>query len=86
MIDSNLSEEWQRIVCAHELAHDRLHAGLNGFWIDEHTFFDAGKYERQANVFAVKLLTYSAIQEYEETHEAYLLRCGVPRQLHNFHE
>ncbi|WP_416294953.1 ImmA/IrrE family metallo-endopeptidase [Paenibacillus illinoisensis] len=83
VIHNGLSEEWQRVVCAHELGHDRLHSGLSQFWIDEHTFFNMGKYERQANLFAVKLLTYSTERIPGETHETYLLRCGVPRQLHH---
>lgn len=83
VIGNSLSEEWQRVVCAHELGHDRLHSGLSQFWIDEHTFFNTGKYERQANMFAVKLLTYSNEREQDETLETYLLRCGVPKQLHS---
>lgn len=83
VIRNDLSEEWQRVVCAHELGHDRLHSGLSQFWVDEHTFFNMGKYERQANTFAIKLLTYSIDREPGETQEAYLLRCGVPKQLHN---
>lgn len=38
IIHNDLPEEWQRVVCAHELGHDRLHSGLSQFWIDEHTF------------------------------------------------
>lgn len=82
VINNDLSEEWQRVVCAHELGHDRLHSGLSQFWIDEHTFFNMGKYERQANIFAVKLLTHSVVRHVGETQEAYYLRCGVPKQLH----
>ncbi|MFX3646137.1 MAG: ImmA/IrrE family metallo-endopeptidase [Paenibacillus sp.] len=81
VIHNGLSEDWQRLVCAHEL--DRLHSGLSQFWIDEHTFFNMGKYERQANLFAIKLLTFSTKRIPGETQEAYLLRCGVPRQLHH---
>ncbi|MEK3950922.1 ImmA/IrrE family metallo-endopeptidase [Paenibacillus sp. FSL H7-0703] len=84
-IHNGLSDEWQRIVCAHELGHDRLHSGLSQFWLDEHTFFAVGKYERQANLFAVKLLTNSVEREPWETHEAYLLRCGIPKQLHDYY-
>ncbi|MDN8588776.1 ImmA/IrrE family metallo-endopeptidase [Paenibacillus sp. 11B] len=83
VIDSNLSEEWKRVVCAHELAHDRLHPGLSRFWIDQHTFFNTGKFERQANAFAVKLLTCLVAPEIDESNESYLLRCGIPKQLHH---
>lgn len=86
VIDNNLPEELQRVVCAHELAHDRLHPGLSRFWLDEQTFYNTGKYERQANVFAIKLLTYTAVREIGETNESYLLRCGIPKQLHHLYK
>jgi Zn-dependent peptidase ImmA (M78 family) len=82
VIDSGLDENWQRIVCAHELGHDRLHPGLSRFWIDEHTFFNSGKYERQANLFAIRLLTYNIEMLEGESQTSYLFRCGIPRELH----
>jgi Zn-dependent peptidase ImmA (M78 family) len=85
VIDSGLDEKWQRVVCAHELGHDRLHPGLSRFWLDEHSFFNTGKFERQANTFALKLLTHSVDQDVDETIETYLLRCGIPKELHNLY-
>lgn len=82
VIHNGLDEHWQRVVCAHELGHDRLHPGLSRFWLDEHTFFNTGKYERQANQFALKLLTYSTMPETDESTSCYLLRCGIPKELH----
>ncbi|WP_124113843.1 ImmA/IrrE family metallo-endopeptidase [Paenibacillus xylanexedens] len=82
VINSELSEEWQKVVCAHELGHDRLHPGLGRFWLDENTFFNTGKYERQANTFAVKLLTYTTNQYIDEPLDRFLLRCGVPHEIH----
>lgn len=32
VIHNQLPLEWQRFVCAHELAHDRLHKGVNRFF------------------------------------------------------
>lgn len=83
VIDSGLDENWQRVVCAHELGHDRLHPGLSRFWIDEHTFFNSGKYERQANLFAIRLLTYNIDILEGESQTSYFLRCGIPKELHN---
>lgn len=83
VINSELSEEWQKVVCAHELGHDRLHPGLGRFWLDENTFFNTGKYERQANTFAVKLLTYTTNQFIDEPLDKFLLRCSVPHEIHN---
>ncbi len=59
VINSNLSEERQRIVCAHELGHDRLHramAAKSGV-INEIGFLDmTTRPEYEANVFAGELL------------------------------
>ncbi|WP_405152900.1 ImmA/IrrE family metallo-endopeptidase [Paenibacillus sp. FSL K6-0108] len=84
VINSDLSEPWMRFVCAHELAHDRLHPGISRFFLDEHSFFNAGKYERQANQFAIKLLTATVEPELGETKEQLLRRCSVPVELHKF--
>ncbi|MGF7049114.1 Zn-dependent peptidase ImmA (M78 family) [Paenibacillus sp. DS2015] len=85
VIDENLDDHWQRFVCAHELAHDRLHPGFNRFWLDEHSFFNVGKFECQANRFALKLLTHTTDPEIGESKETYLLRCSIPRELHKFY-
>ncbi|KAF6576532.1 ImmA/IrrE family metallo-endopeptidase [Paenibacillus polymyxa] len=83
-IHSGLSEPWQKFICAHELAHDRLHPGISRFFLDERSFSNAGKYERQANQFAVKLLTASTSPEPGETIERFLRRCSIPPELHKF--
>ncbi|SDW31531.1 ImmA/IrrE family metallo-endopeptidase [Paenibacillus sp. PDC88] len=83
-IHNELSEPWMRFVCAHELAHDRLHPGISRFFLDEQSFFNAGKFERQANQFAIKLLVADSHPQPGETKEQYLLRCSVPPEVHNF--
>lgn len=85
VIHDQLDENWQRFVCAHELAHDRLHPGLSRFWLDEQSFFNVGKYERQANKFAVRLLTAGDSLVKGETIEALLQRNGVPEEMHNYY-
>lgn len=77
-INMNLSYEWQRFVCAHELGHDRLHKGIGRYFIDEHTLFTPGKYERQANQFAIKLLVFDEERYEDETNEQFYQRHGVP--------
>lgn len=58
VINANLSEHDKRIVCAHELGHDRLHrkmaaaAPLRDFSLYEMT----SKPEYQANLFAAEML------------------------------
>ncbi|WP_326106860.1 ImmA/IrrE family metallo-endopeptidase [Paenibacillus kribbensis] len=82
VIQNDLDENWQRMVCAHELAHDQLHPGLNRFWLDQNAFFNTGKYDRQANIFALKLLTHGIDQYIEESVSHYYSRCGIPLELH----
>lgn len=81
-INCNLSEEIQRFVCAHELGHDRLHKSMSRFFLEEHTFFNPGRYEREANTFAVKLLLYGQdAAEEGESAENYCARHGVPKEM-----
>ncbi|KGP80112.1 MULTISPECIES: ImmA/IrrE family metallo-endopeptidase [unclassified Paenibacillus] len=83
IIHNDLSPEWQRFICAHELGHDRLHRGVNRFFIEEHSFFNPGKFERQANEFAVSLLTAGdSISSGESIHELFR-RNHIPLELIN---
>ncbi|MFJ7841631.1 ImmA/IrrE family metallo-endopeptidase [Lysinibacillus sphaericus] len=56
VINSNLSDEWKRIVCAHELGHALLHPRLNTPFMRKNTLFSIDKVEREANLFAANLL------------------------------
>lgn len=55
-INSKLDEQQQRLVCAHELAHHILHRDMNRMFMDRCTYMVSGKYENEANRFAVCLL------------------------------
>ncbi|GGI97018.1 ImmA/IrrE family metallo-endopeptidase [Paenibacillus hunanensis] len=81
VINQGLSEQWQRFVCAHELGHDRLHKGLSRFFLEEHSYFWPGKLERQANSFAITLLTTGREQRDDETLEAFAMRTGIPQEM-----
>ncbi|MEK8133119.1 ImmA/IrrE family metallo-endopeptidase [Paenibacillus filicis] len=80
-ISNNLDDHWQRFVCAHELGHDRLHPGISRFWLDKNTLYNAGKYERQANVFALNLLTVDLVPHQLETIEDFLVRNSIPKEM-----
>lgn len=84
VIHEELDDPWKRFVCAHELAHDRLHPGFSRFWLDEHSLFNAGKFERQANKFAVRLLTVGDSPKRGETITELLRRNGVPEEMSKF--
>ena len=78
VIHNELPIEWQRFVCAHELGHDRLHKGINRFFLEESSYFCPGKLERQANGFAIKLLLANSSPEQGESLENYYSRLGIP--------
>lgn len=85
-IHKDLSYEWKRFVCAHELAHDRLHKGVSQFFVDEHSFFLPGKFERQANEFAVSLLLHGNEIGRDEPVSNFFLRNGIPIQMIDFYK
>ncbi|PDO11780.1 MAG: ImmA/IrrE family metallo-endopeptidase [Candidatus Reconcilbacillus cellulovorans] len=85
VIHEGLDDPWKRFVCAHELGHDRLHPGLSRFWLDEHSFFHVGKFERQANKFAVRLLTAGDSPARDETIVEFLRRNDVPIEMARFY-
>lgn len=57
-INSNLPEQLQKIVCAHEIGHDILHRDLATLGaLNEFTLYDmASRPEYEANMFAAELL------------------------------
>lgn len=81
VINSGINSFWQRFICAHELAHDRLHRGLNRFFLDEHSLQNTNKYERQANIFAVQLLSANSGIIAGETIEQLFMRTGIPLEM-----
>ncbi|WP_028609424.1 ImmA/IrrE family metallo-endopeptidase [Paenibacillus harenae] len=85
VIHERLPEDWRRFVCAHELGHDRLHPGFNRFWLDEQSYFHAGKFERQASKFAVRLLTAGDSPARSETLEELMMRNGIPKEMQRFY-
>jgi Zn-dependent peptidase ImmA (M78 family) len=85
VIHEGLDEHWQRFVCAHELGHDRLHPGLSRFWLEETSLHNAGKYERQANKFAIRLLTAGDRLGQGDTIRDFLKRNGIPVEMERFY-
>lgn len=84
-IHEGLSRSWKKFVCAHEIAHDRLHPGVSRFFLDEQSFFYAGKFERQANKFALTLLTSGEYIQPGESIEEFLRRNDIPSELSKFY-
>lgn len=85
VIHNDLNEIWKRFVCAHELAHNRLHPGFNRFWLDQNTLFNPGKYELQANKFAFLLLSAGEEIRVNETIREFCIRTGIPEEMHKYY-
>jgi len=62
-INTDLSEEEQKLVAAHELGHYALHRDINIEFINSRTLLVKNKYERQADIFAAELLLDDGIFE-----------------------
>ncbi|WP_234404826.1 ImmA/IrrE family metallo-endopeptidase [Paenibacillus bouchesdurhonensis] len=84
VINDNLPDEEKRFICAHELAHFRLHKGHSHYFITRHTGFPLGRYENQADEFATHLLTAGEELNADEPLEWYLNRCGVPKEMERY--
>ena len=86
VINNDLDEVTQSVVCAHELGHDTLHRGLSGGGIRESTLFLANdKTEREANLFASEILIsdddFLSALSYCESVEALSAQLGYPHEL-----
>jgi Zn-dependent peptidase ImmA (M78 family) len=60
VVNSNLSEDMQRLVIAHELGHALLHNSKLTNYIHEYTLTPRGRVEIEANRFAAELLINEA--------------------------
>lgn len=56
VINDNLDQHLQRVVCAHELGHAVMHKHVNTPFMRNNTFLSVSKIEREANRFAAELL------------------------------
>lgn len=55
-INSRVSDEMQRIICAHELGHALLHKNRRGVYLEYALFDTADRLEYEANLFAAEFL------------------------------
>ena len=82
ILSNELPEHLERYVCAHELGHAICHPDINVQWLCESTFYSKGKFERQANTFAVDLLLPDTLlREYPDQTIYQIARSvGVPEE------
>jgi Zn-dependent peptidase ImmA (M78 family) len=84
VINSNLNEETQRFVIAHELGHAVLHPRSNTPFLRKNTFFSIDKIEVEANEFAVHLILHNENLENFETKYEILREYGIPFEMERF--
>lgn len=84
VINKNLSYEYQRFVCAHELGHAILHTRINTPFLTKYTLMSVDKIEREANQFATYLLLYDKNFEDYETKYDLLRATGIPLEMERF--
>lgn len=83
-INSNLDEDIQRFVCAHELGHSQLHHRVNTPFLKQSTYFSVDKIEVEANFFAVRLLLCGEDLQNYETKQQILREHGIPQEMERF--
>ncbi|MGN1120146.1 MAG: ImmA/IrrE family metallo-endopeptidase [Oscillospiraceae bacterium] len=86
IINEALDRSEKRVVCAHELGHDRLHRELSAGGIRENTMLlSCDKTEREANLFAAELLISDeeilSELEYCRDIDMVAYELGFPREL-----
>src|SRR5690625_2957811 len=80
-IHNDISEQLQRFVCAHELGHALLHPKANTPFMRRNTFFSVDRLEKEANKFAIFLLTHESDVKEGETKEQYCARNEIPTEM-----
>ncbi|MCM3273691.1 ImmA/IrrE family metallo-endopeptidase [Paenibacillus elgii] len=75
----------QLFTIAHEIGHYVLHPKVNTPFLRKKTLFSVDRIEREANRFAVHLLIGEEKIEYGESLSVFLLRCGIPEEMHEFY-
>lgn len=84
-INSELDDNFSKVVMAYELGHAVLHPKENCAFMSSHTLLLTSKIERQANLFAAHLLiTDDMMQNFAEfTKEQFCNSLGYPLELVN---
>lgn len=86
ILNKQLEENKRMFVCAHELGHCLLHEENSQFFIEYSTYQVLGRYEREANEFATKLLAFYRLTEkiYDTTTESITQECAIPYNMQIF--
>lgn len=86
VLNNDIHHYEARLVCAHELGHHNCHSGHSYQFIEEHSLFVLGKYEREANEFAATLLIDPTTIEYGDTDRQIAEKANVPIELIKYYK
>lgn len=79
IINNKVSNELRDFYIAHELGHSLLHERVNHYFLSQSTNLVSGRYEREADLFAVYLLMKNEnFIEETLTKQDLSLKLGVP--------
>ncbi|MCC3375492.1 ImmA/IrrE family metallo-endopeptidase [Cohnella sp. REN36] len=84
-VNNKLDEVAARFTIAHELGHYALHPKLNTPFLKHNTLLSVDRIERQANLFAMHLLTIGRMPEADATLASFLSQCGIPEEIHKLY-
>lgn len=82
-LSDNLDDFTSKFVCAHELGHAVMHKGMNRIFMDCNTFFCHGRYEAEADAFAVHLLFHDEEEFYESGINAEAMANALRTSIYN---
>lgn len=83
VLNDDLDEGTTRFVCAHEIGHAVLHAGLNRVFLDSQTLTNTQKCEKEANIFGMFLLYPDdrSLLEFGDTSQKIAMNIGLSEDL-----
>lgn len=85
-VNNKLDEVSARFTIAHELGHYyMLHPKLNTPFLKQNTLLSVDRIERQANLFAMHLLTIGRKPDVDATLASFLRQCGIPEEVHKLY-
>lgn len=82
-INNKIPELLARFTVAHELGHYVLHPRINTPFLRRNTLMSIDRIERQANQFAIRLLTHESTPRIGQTYYEFLTGFGIPEELHD---
>ena len=82
VLNDQLCYDAEKITVCHELGHARLHAGAGYYLHPDSAYYVPCSREREANEYAIHLLSYSSEMNSDEISHLIAMRRPDPRDVH----